>query len=310
MFRILSAQGGGIRGVIIVMVLIKLEEITGKHSTELFDLFVGTSTGSLITSVLTIPGDDGKPKYSAKDLLDIYVKEAPITFESSMWKRVSTAWGMYGAQYYTKNRDERFAAWVKDVHIKDTLKDIVIPSYDLSTQTPIFFKTRKGRLDDKDNHLLLDVVKAATAAPTIFPPHPCGDALYMDALFGKNPLLFGITEALKHYDASLDNLLILSLGTGFPERKDKARLSQTGPAFLVEVFNSTINANTVSATYMAQTLLKDPSNLLSIDFALPENHMGITDVSKGNLDFLIGVTNSWLDDNIDLLKTFADKLLQ
>src|ERR1700710_2167569 len=92
--RILSISGGGSRGIIPALVLVRLEQITGRHATELFDLFIGTSTGAMITSVLNIPkggdGDDGKkvPKYGAKDLLDVYIKEGPIVFESSMWKKM------------------------------------------------------------------------------------------------------------------------------------------------------------------------------------------------------------------------------
>src|ERR1700710_906092 len=94
-FRILSISGGGSRGIIPSLILLRLEQMTGRHATELFDLFIGTSTGAMITSVLNIPKEKStdekkEPKYNAKDLLDVYIKEGPIVFESSMWKKMTT----------------------------------------------------------------------------------------------------------------------------------------------------------------------------------------------------------------------------
>lgn len=316
-FRILAIDGGGNRGIIPSIILMRLEQITGKHPTELFDLFVGTSTGSIIAAVLTTPNtvaektqDSPKWKYSAKDLLDVYIKEGTVTFESSMWKKMSTINGIYGPMYYTKNRDDRFNVWLGDVCLKDTISDVVITAYNMCSKAPVFFKTRKARLDNEDDYLLKDVIKSATAAPTIWPPFLMKNELYMDALFGKNPTLFGIIEALKHYEESLDNIAILSLGTGFLRKHEEAsKIAVSGPSFLMEVFNSTINANTMSTTYMIQQLLCGNSQMLRMDFPLPEENMGICDMSKKNIDFIIKSTHEYLLKHDQELKDFAKKLL-
>ena len=57
--RILSIDGGGIRGVIPAMILARIESLTGKPIAELFDLIAGTSTGGILTLGLTKPGPDG-----------------------------------------------------------------------------------------------------------------------------------------------------------------------------------------------------------------------------------------------------------
>jgi uncharacterized protein len=47
-FKILSVDGGGIRGLAAAMFLKKIEDHTGKRINELFDMIVGTSTGGII----------------------------------------------------------------------------------------------------------------------------------------------------------------------------------------------------------------------------------------------------------------------
>ena len=68
-FRILSLDGGGIRGLIPALVLAALEQRTGKPTAQLFDLIAGTSTGGVLALGLTRPGPGGKPLYRADDMV-------------------------------------------------------------------------------------------------------------------------------------------------------------------------------------------------------------------------------------------------
>jgi len=366
----LSICGGGSRGIIPSLVLLRLEQITGRHPTELFDLFIGTSTGAMISAVLNMPNPNRKSvkidknsdhgaddafdgtrvvdkvmdvvhdgvvggnntteldvparsepnrieneedtdveppwKYTAKDLLAVYIKEGPYVFQSSMWRKVTTINGLYGPMYYTKARDERFHAWMGETRLKDLLGDVVFTSYNMCTKSPAFFKSRKARLSSEDDHMLSDCIKAATSAPTIWEPHSIGDGLYMDALYGKNPSMFGLVEALYHYKVDLDDVVILSLGTGYSRKHlDSNKIVTTGPSFLIEVMNSTINAHTMSTTYMLQCLIRDRDRILDIDIPLPEEHMQITGVSKDHIDFLINATQEYLSEHEQELVDFA-----
>ncbi|HUZ03490.1 MAG TPA: patatin-like phospholipase family protein, partial [Thermomicrobiaceae bacterium] len=86
LFCILSIDGGGIRGLIPAMVLSRIEEDTGTPIWKLFDLIAGTSTGGILAAALTIPADPAAPadarsaRYTARDLVDMYTRNAATIF--------------------------------------------------------------------------------------------------------------------------------------------------------------------------------------------------------------------------------------
>src|SRR5512133_1606572 len=97
--NVLSVDGGGIRGVIPAMVLADLEERTGKHTAELFDLIAGTSTGGIIALALTVPDKDGKPRWMAADLVDLYLIEGPRIFEHSIGHEFESGLGLLDQKF-------------------------------------------------------------------------------------------------------------------------------------------------------------------------------------------------------------------
>src|SRR5215210_4815135 len=99
MKKVLSIDGGGIRGIIPAMVLAEIEARTGKRSAEMFDLVAGTSTGGILALGLTKPGQDGKPEYSAKKLIDLYETEGRKIFSIPVWHRVHSVGGLAEEKY-------------------------------------------------------------------------------------------------------------------------------------------------------------------------------------------------------------------
>lgn len=90
MKKILSIDGGGIRGIIPAIVLKKIEEETNQATAKTFDLIAGTSTGGLLALGLSKDGGDGKKeRYTAKDLVDIYKNRGSDIFGSSSRRETS-----------------------------------------------------------------------------------------------------------------------------------------------------------------------------------------------------------------------------
>src|SRR6202165_3519659 len=81
--RILSIDGGGIRGIIPAKVLAKIEELTQQTVAELFDVIAGTSTGGILALGLTCPGADRKLMHAASDLVDLYANKGAAIFTKS-----------------------------------------------------------------------------------------------------------------------------------------------------------------------------------------------------------------------------------
>src|SRR5260370_39365413 len=79
-------DGRGIRGIIPAVVLAEIERRTNRPIAELFHLVAGTSTGGILAVGLPVPGADGKPKYTAQDMIDLYVKHGAALF-TKVWRR-------------------------------------------------------------------------------------------------------------------------------------------------------------------------------------------------------------------------------
>src|SRR5947199_10647188 len=73
-YKILSLDGGGIRGVFPAAFLAKLEEHLDKPIGSYFDLIAGTSTGGIIAIGLGLG-------LSAKDILRLYEEQGPVIFD-------------------------------------------------------------------------------------------------------------------------------------------------------------------------------------------------------------------------------------
>ncbi len=233
MFKVLSIDGGGIRGVIPAVILEYLEEKTGKPISELFDLIVGTSTGGILAAGLAVPTTGKKPKFSATDLLALYADRGSEIFARSFWDGVTSAGGLADAQYNEKALEKLLAQYMGDATLATCLKPIVLTSYDIEKRQPYFFKTSKAKKFKDRNHYLRDAARATSAAPTFFEPEVVPSmaqrstrrVLVDGGVFVNNPSMCAFTEAFEA-GATPEKLMMVSLGTGVATRKlpyDKAK---------------------------------------------------------------------------------------
>jgi uncharacterized protein len=226
-FRILSIDGGGIRGLIAARVIARLEELISAEAEEkrrladCFQMFAGTSTGGLLALGLTVPdpADPTRPRLSGSDLVDLYLNEGPRIFGDTLHKLLSL--GGWIAPKHSEARLERaLRERFGDARLGDALRELIVTSYDMSEPGPHFFKRWRARQSADRDVAMVDVGLATSAAPTYFPSRGlAGRALVDGGLFAANPSVAAMVEALKRRDEeprdlSAGELLLVSLGTG------------------------------------------------------------------------------------------------
>jgi len=218
--RILSIDGGGIRGILPATVLAALEEEADRPVAELFDLIAGTSTGGILALALTVPAADGSraPRFSATQLVNLYVEEGPKIFHRSLLDRARTVDGLTDEKYRNDGLRDALQRYLGDASLRDTLVDVLVTAYDTAERSPFFFRTTRADPPGWDWPMASAALATATA-PTYFEPvrlvTPDGSrefSLIDGGVFATNPAMCAIAEALA--TGRGDDVVMLSLGTG------------------------------------------------------------------------------------------------
>jgi patatin-like phospholipase/acyl hydrolase len=226
-FRILSIDGGGIRGVFPAKILADLEDdlqSRGSSRTRIyehFDLICGTSTGGIIAIALAL----GVP---ARQILNLYLENAGLIFGS----KVRCLSRLFYSAHKRKVLEDlvrstfRVDGLTREPRLEDCKTNLCIPIFDLMQGKPSVLKTRHHKSYIRDFHIpAYQVALATAAAPTYFDPY---SGRYTDlngseqhfnnkvdgGVVANNPTLIGIIEARKAFGAPLESLRVLSIGTG------------------------------------------------------------------------------------------------
>ena len=215
-FRILSIDGGGIRGVFPAAFLEGLEKhhTRGRPVVEYFDLIAGTSTGGIIALGLAAG-------LGANEIRNLYVKRGSEIFPSARDGFIGAiANGFRNLHQYFRYRYDR------DVLVRllgQTFGDrkfgtarvrLCIPSADGRYGEAYIFKTPHHPDFKKDaQELMMKVASATAAAPTFFQPLEDGGYTFVDGgIFANDPIMIGLVDALSCFSVRRDRVRILSLG--------------------------------------------------------------------------------------------------
>ncbi|CAN6448212.1 unnamed protein product [Victoria cruziana] len=242
LITILSIDGGGVRGIIPGAILsfleAQLQELDGKNAriADYFDVIAGTSTGGLVTAMLTAPDADNRPLYAAKDIVPFYLDNCPKIFPQSSgpWNVVEkSVAGLTGPKYDGKYLHELLQEKLRDTQLHQTLTNVVIPTFDVKLLQPIIFSSYKLKRDPTKDALLSDICIGTSAAPTFLPAHyfeTKGEKtreynLIDGGVCANNPTLVAVTEVSAEMvqqnpdfftvkPTDYGRFLVISLGTG------------------------------------------------------------------------------------------------
>ncbi|HEX5910726.1 MAG TPA: patatin-like phospholipase family protein [Thermoleophilaceae bacterium] len=218
--KVLSIDGGGIRGLIPAVVLAEIERRSGRRIADLFDLIAGTSTGGILAAALACPDGDGRPRFTAEELTDLYVTEGPRIFDNSLLRTVGSAGGLADERYDSDGLVAALETYVGRTRLSEALVPVLLTAYDIEGRQAFFFRTERARADPEYDFALADAALATAAAPTYFEPvrvtDVAGAATYPlvdGGVFAANPAMCAWTDLIRAGVAP-DVTVLASLGTG------------------------------------------------------------------------------------------------
>jgi len=107
--KILSIDGGGIRGIVPATVLAEIERRTRRPVAKLFDLVAGTSTGGILALGLAIPKKPKGKLYRADEFAGMYAREGPRIFYRALWHKLSGCNNLMNVKYSSTGIEQVFA---------------------------------------------------------------------------------------------------------------------------------------------------------------------------------------------------------
>ena len=333
MKKILSIDGGGIRGIIPGMLLVALERRLQRVSgdpgaaiVDYFDFFAGTSTGGILTSLLLCPDEanSSRPKYSAQEALDIYVNHGSDIFKAGFFRRLIARFGLLSERYPSTTLEHVLESYFGECKLSQLLKPCIITAYNIELRKTHFFRQQTAitRGDPRDFYLR-DVCRATSAAPTYFSVAEIRSMsgtrypLLDGGVFAPNPSMSALVEVTRAFNQTkINDIWILSLGTGRSrkaydyEHFKKSRAVSIGPALIDIMMSGAAESSDFflqqlyrSAGKAQQYIRIEPKNLHSIQEELDA-------ASPGNIQKLIALGDRMVSENDELINQIVAQLVK
>ena len=216
-YRILSIDGGGIRGIVTTVMMQRLQATPGLEGfLDKVDLIAGTSTGGLLA--LGIARGLG-----LNEIRDLYVNDGPEIFDDSWLDDLLDLGRLRGADYKTGPMRRVFKRVLGEhTRLGQLRKRVLITAFDMDnedeedlkrTWKPKLFHNFPGSGNDRQE-LAYKVAMYTAAAPTYF---PSVDGYIDGGVYANNPAMCAMAQTQdKRYrpTPSFDEVELLSLGTG------------------------------------------------------------------------------------------------
>ncbi len=208
-FRILSIDGGGIRGAFPAHILSCIRTRLGIDIHKTFGLISGTSTGSIVAAAVACEIDPSS-------VVAMYREQGPSIFS----RKSSLIPDKYQPGHQSIYDSATLRGVLKDtfgeVLLGDVSLPLLIPATDIGNGGVHVFKSAYQKDYDRDGKVpLYEAVLASCSAPTYFDPTKVGEYLLADGgLWANNPSLAAVIDATRRLKVALSEVRVLSLGTG------------------------------------------------------------------------------------------------
>ncbi|KAF3327117.1 patatin-like protein 7 [Carex littledalei] len=227
---ILSIDGAGLRCIVAAKALAQLESslqsISGNayaRISDFFDLVAGSGSGGVLAGMLLKPEKAFRPD----DMWRFLVERAPLLFPKP--NKLKSFFSKNPLKASTSAMEKTMKeAFGEDASLRDTIKPLLVPCYNLNTSGPFVFSRADAVESESFNFRLWEVGRATWAEPGRFEPAPVRSCNGSESCFAtschvmSNPCAVGITHVLNNkmefpFVRGVEDLLVLSIGCGCME---------------------------------------------------------------------------------------------
>lgn len=338
-YKVLSIDGGGIRGIIPAIILKEIEKRTQKRIWQLFDLIAGTSTGGFLAMILTMPNPENKTvaRYDMEEIINMYRVDGKNIFHEPFLQRLTDLDDLLRPKYPHEGKEKVAKKYLQDTALKDALTNIFITSYDIQIRLPVFFinnpkfERHSGTSFRKlcTDYKMIEAAMATTAAPTFFEPYKlamrgCDDnddyALVDGAMFANNPTALAIVEAIiynknQSEQIPLKDILVTSLGTGSLTRKFpyEQAVNWGKIQWIQPLINIFIDGASEIANYQLRQLLPDAQDIhkqyYRFQKELTEASDDLDNTTEENMELLEKTAHTIIQEKSKQLDKLCEQLL-
>lgn len=278
-FRILSIDGGGIRGVFAAAYLAEIERrfLKGASIATYFDMIAGTSTGGIIALALA----NGM---TAAEALKIYEERGGRIFPRARGLnkiRQLLQW-VSGPKHSAEALRQEFLQVFRETILDEASTRLVIPSFEGRHGEPFIYKTPHHPDYQKDRHKkVAHVAQHTTAAPSYFPGVDDDGYVMIDGgLWANNPVMNALIDVLACYDVSREKIRVLTIGTGDSIFTVDENVRRGGLRhWVTRAFAAASRAQSLNALGQAY-LLVGKNNVVRVDPPETATPIALDDVSR------------------------------
>jgi patatin-like phospholipase/acyl hydrolase len=335
-FKILSLDGGGIRGVLSCTILKFIEEQTNYPISSLFNVIAGTSTGGIIALGLSTLNVNGNNLFSAADMLNLYVNDGKQIFSKRNGDLLSWISGdVFNKPYDSTQIELLLDRYFSNFRLKDSFPHLLVTTYEIEKGQPFYFSSRLAKLDPREDFPLKEIARSTSAAPTYFKPSHVAyeeqELAFIDGgVFANNPSILAYCEAreiwkeLKKDKHSTEETVagtksflpvvaaddhelpfyMLSIGTGYCRNKiSKSEVAKWRNKNWFEplMTNIFMRGVTESTDFTMQHLLPPYKNgtlrYNRLNMEIPDACNEMDNTSKKNIAELIALADKYVKDN-------------
>lgn len=333
MKKILSVDGGGIRGIIPGMALVALERKLKRKSgnphaaiSDYFDFFAGTSTGGILISLLLCPDKENpaRPRFSAEEALNLYVTHGSDIFKSSRSRRLLASFGLVSERYNAATLENVLNTYFEDTKLSELIKPCIIPAYNIELRKTHFFRQQKAiERGDVRDFFVRDVCRATAAAPTylsvaeIYSLAGTRYPLLDGGVFAPNPSMSALVEVTKAFNQTrVDDITIVSLGTGRSRKAydyeyfKKKKAISIGPALVDIMMSGAAESSDFFLQRLYESVRKSHQYIRIEPADLHSVNEGLDAASPANIKKLIALGDRMVSSNNDAMNDLVDWLLR